>query len=290
MTLKLKDATVAIFGLGLMGGSLGLALAGKCARRIGVVRDVEMVEQAEKSGAVDEVVDMEEAFPIADIVVLAVPVRDIAFWVPHAAARMREGALLTDLGSTKGEIVAAMDGISGNLRAVGGHPMCGKETGGLANADASLFCEARYVLTETARSDESAIDLARQLALAVGAVPVLLDAERHDRAVGAASHLPYVMAQCLVHAFMDAERAEPYVAELAASGFRDTTRVAAGDVTMWHDILLTNADSVRDAMGRLDRQMQQLRSLLEDDPAKLRGWLAAGQRRRQAFAPPAPSD
>jgi prephenate dehydrogenase len=280
--VQLREATVAIHGLGLMGGSLGLALQGKCARRIGVVRDADMVSAAEASGAVDEVTDMAVAFPAADIVVLALPVREIARMVPHVAAHMSPDALLTDLGSTKAAIVARMDTLRGGVQAVGGHPMCGREVGGLANADGSLYRGARYVLCPSSQSDEGAVDLARQLVLAVGATPVMLDATRHDRAAAVASHVPYSIAQSLVHALDDAEQAEPYAAELAATGFRDTTRIAAGDVTMWLDILCTNADAVADGLEGVERAIARLRDLLATgDEAALATWLTRGAERRR---------
>lgn len=282
--MKLADATVAIFGLGLMGGSLGLALKGKCACRIGVVRDGDLAAAAERSGVVDEVTDMSVAFPAADIVVLALPVRDIVWWVPHAAVRMRDGALLTDLGSTKSVIVAEMDQLRTSVRAVGGHPMCGREVGGLANADGSLFAGARYVLTPSKRSDEFAVDLARQLVLATGSTPVMLDAVRHDRAAAAASHVPYGIAQALVHALLEVEREEPYASELVASGFRDTTRVAAGDSTMWIDILRTNGPAVVEGLRRVETSIARLRALtIDGGDEDLRAWLERGRRRRIAL-------
>lgn len=284
--MKLADATVAIFGLGLMGGSLGLALEGKCARRVGVVRDPDMGAAAERSGAVDEVTDMSVAFPAADIVVLAVPVRDIVWWVPHAGVRMRDGALLTDLGSTKSAIVAEMDKLRGGVHGVGGHPMCGREVGGLANADAALFAGARYVLTPSRKSDEHTVDLARQLVLATGATPVMLDAARHDRAAAAASHVPYGVAQALVHALEEVERDEPYATELAATGFRDTTRIAAGDPTMWIDILRTNGPAVVEGLRRVETGIARLRALTTDGSDEdLRAWLEQGRRRRAALTP-----
>src|SRR5207237_5874270 len=148
--MQLSEAVVVVDALGLMGCSLALALRGKCRAVIGVARRPETRKLALQRGAVDLATShLPEAARQADIVVLATPVRQIIETIPQAASAMRPGALLMDLGSTKREIVAAMSRTAEGVLAVGGHPMCGKEAGGLENADADLFRGAKFVLMPT---------------------------------------------------------------------------------------------------------------------------------------------
>src|SRR5262245_50686666 len=150
--MRLSDATVTIVGLGLMGGSLALALRGKCPRLVGVARRPETVRLAIETGVVDAGCDLRPAVQEADIVVLATPVRHIISVIPQAARDMRPGTLLMDVGSTKAKVVEAMGNIPINVAAVGSHPMCGKEVDGLENADGSIFTGATFVLTPTTRT------------------------------------------------------------------------------------------------------------------------------------------
>src|SRR5215210_3390288 len=165
---ELGTSTVAIVGLGLMGGSLALALKDKCARLVGVARRSEVADFAVANGGVDTATcDMQAAVKEADIIVLATPLRHILSTIPLAGACMRPGALMLDLGSTKAEVVQAMGKIPGGVSAIGGHPMCGKEVGGLESADGSIFKGAVFVLTPTVRSTAHAMCLANQMVEAV---------------------------------------------------------------------------------------------------------------------------
>ncbi len=283
--MRLNEAKVAIVGLGLMGGSLALALGnGLCKARIGVARKQETADQATHTGVVDRATtDLQDGVREADIVVLAMPVRAILSSIQEVGTYMRTGALLMDLGSTKAEIVSRMDRLPEHVEAAGGHPMCGKETGGLEQADASLFRGAVFALTPTARTTHNAISLAQEMVEAIGARPLILDAERHDRAVACTSHLPYLLAASLTHVEAEAEEQDPVVGMLAASGFRDTTRLTASEVPMMLDILLTNRQAIEQALGSFERQIARARSLL-DDPAALEQWMKEAQcKRREMF-------
>jgi prephenate dehydrogenase len=278
--MRLSEATVAIYGLGLMGGSLALALRGKCRHVVGVVRRPEAARKAVDTGVVEEATcDLAGAAAHADIVVLATPVRDIIATIPLAAAAMGPGALLMDLGSTKREVVAAMDSTPREILAVGGHPMCGKEAGGLNSADGTLFQGATFVLTLTARTTDEALALATEMAEAAGACPLVLDAERHDRAVAVVSHLPYLLAAALVHAEAQSHLQDPVVQAVAASGFRDTTRLASSQVDMMLDILLTNGDAVAHALDLFEASVAEVRAALRD-PQVLRRWMQDAQAER----------
>lgn len=278
--MRLNEATIAISGLGLMGGSLGMALRGKCRQVVGVARRAEVREQAQRLGATDiATCDLKEAAAYADIVVLATPVRHIIESISVAAETMRTGTLLIDVGSTKRQIVGAMNLLPEQLLAVGGHPMCGKETGGIEGADSELFSGARFVLTPTLRTTEEALRVASELAEAVGARPLVLDAERHDRAVAMVSHLPYLLSASLIRTEEKASAQDEVASLLAAGGFRDTTRLAVSQVDMMLDILMTNRDAVEAALDTLEQQLASVKEILAQ-PDALRSWMVQAQSRK----------
>ncbi|MCL5995754.1 MAG: prephenate dehydrogenase/arogenate dehydrogenase family protein [Chloroflexi bacterium] len=269
-----------------MGASLALALRGKVAHITGVARREETAREAVARGVVEvATTDFAAGVADADVIVLAAPVRTIITQLCTQQATFKPGAVITDLGSTKTEIVRAMDALPEHLCAVGSHPMCGKEVTGLDAADAGLYRGKRWILTRTARSDERSFGLVRQIAEAAGAVTLELDPARHDMLVAFASHLPYALAVSLVTATDMASSNDAAVWQVTASGFRDTSRVAASDVTMMLDILLTNTDAVANAIRDFQFALDQMTALLErKDEEGLRAYLAAAAQARKSHA------
>lgn len=281
----LKDKTVCIVGLGLMGGSLGLALHGKCHRVLGVARRPETVELAVSMGAVDEAAaEMSTLLPRADIAVLATPVRTILALIPRVAQLMRPGTLLTDLGSTKTEIVAAMSVVRGDIDVIGGHPLCGREVSGLEAARSDLYQNKVFVLTPLDRTSPVAVALAQALVVSIGARPIAIQADRHDRLVAAVSHLPYLQSAALATVAGAQAAADSLTWELAATGFRDTSRLAASDVDMMLDIAMTNRANVaalaRQAASWLNTMADALESSGDD---ALRSRLESARRHILAY-------
>jgi len=270
----LKDAQVTIVGLGLMGGSLAGALKkrGSCREVWGVARREETIKEAMRRGFINVgTCDLAEGVEQADLIVLATPVRTILELIPQVGSLAPAGCLLMDLGSTKARIVEAMKALPLYLQAIGGHPLCGKEASGIEAAEADLYEGATFVLTPLRRTSPEALALAQELVKAVGAQPLLMDAERHDRLVAAVSHLPYLLSVGLVAAAEEVAAEDELVWELAASGFRDTSRLAASDVTMMLDILLTNRQAVGETLSRFARQLDAIAHLLEaNDEERLR--------------------
>jgi prephenate dehydrogenase len=281
------EAEIAVVGLGLMGGSLAAALRGghdhprRCRRVVGIARRTDTLPLA--ASLTDEATLDLRAVAQADAVVLAVPPRAIIRLLPQVAALMRPGALLTDLGSTKTTIIEVMSTLRDDILVAGGHPMCGKEAGGLAAADPRLYENAPFVLCPVPGRAATAVARAAGLARVLDARPRVLDAARHDRLVAAISHVPYTTAVALVVAAESLAASEgDTLWELAAGGFRDTTRVAAGELDMWVDILLTNQPAVLAHLDRLDAILQHVRrAIAADDVATLRAVLAAAQTRRR---------
>jgi prephenate dehydrogenase len=284
-----------VVGLGLMGGSFALALRqaareGPASQRhalpahiVAVGRNPATLAAAQAAGAIDAWThDLAEGVAEAEVVILATPVRTTLRLLPEVGQHARAGALVMDLGSSKVEICAAMAALPERLEPVGGHPMCGKEVAGFAAAEATLFQGRPFVICPLPRTSPAALDRALTLARATGARPLVLDPADHDRAVAAISHLPYAAAVALVNAV--AAQGEELPWALASSGFRDTTRVAASDVDMMLDILLTNRAAILDWLQLFTDQVADLRAALaEEDENRLRALLAAARQRRAAL-------
>lgn len=246
--MRLADATVAIVGVGLLGGSLGLALEGRCAHRVGVVGTGD--DGAAALRAVDEVRTLEAAVAEADIVVLATPVRSIVELVPRVALLARPGTLVTDVGSTKTQVVAAMSRAARerpDVAFAGGHPMRGGVQSGVEHASADLFEDGVWLLCPIAAAGADGIGRAGEVARAAGAQPMVLPCEEHDEAMALVSHLPHVVASALAERLDARPQARPF----AGAGWQRVTAGAAGDEVMWRDILATNAGPIADELDAL---------------------------------------
>jgi prephenate dehydrogenase len=256
---------MAIVGVGLIGGSLGLAAAQARLVEgvIGVSRSAANREVALRRGLVDEATDdLGHALRGADLVVLATPVGAIARLLPEVARRLPAGALVTDVGSVKGPIAAAGDGALPDGGFVAGHPIAGKERSGPEAADAGLFAGAPCILTPTARTRADALARIASLWRGVRGVVLQLDPAWHDELFASVSHLPHLVAFALMDAVLAMER-EGQRLRFSGGGLRDFTRVAGSDPAMWRDIFLMNRDLVlksltqyRDALDRFETAMR----------------------------------
>ncbi len=286
---RLKDCRIAIVGVGLMGGSLGLDLGGQCAERVGVARRPSTLAAAQAQGMIDRSADFDTAVEDCDFIILATPPRTILTQLRALAQKPARGSVrkvVLDLGSTKTDIVAAMGGLPAHFDPVGGHPMCGKEVSGVAAAEAGLYRGHTFILSPLPRTSAAALSLAQELVARVGAKPLLLTAERQDALVAQISHLPYVAAVALMRTAQAA--GDDQIWEVAASGFRDTSRLAASDLTMMLDILLTNREAVLRALASYRAECEHLTQLMEaGDEADLRAALSPAQAKRsELFQPP----
>lgn len=283
----LPECVITVVGLGLMGGSLAGALRGHCDEVIGVDCDAQVVDEALARGFVDRAgVDLEQAVRAADVVVLATPVRTIIALVEAVGPWLKPGALLMDVGSTKARILDAMATLPAQVQALGGHPMCGKEISGIGAADPDLFRQRTFILSPLERTSEAALELGTQLVHAVGATPLVVDAERQDYLVGTLSHLPYLLACALVSTADATTSSDPLVWQIVAGGFRDTSRVAGSDVSMMVDILMTNRAEVVNAARICETHLGRLRSLIEaGDERRLRAALEYIRETRKEMYP-----
>jgi prephenate dehydrogenase len=287
MTKRLSDCSVTVVGLGLMGASLCMDLKtqGLCRDVRGVARRTQTVLDAFFAGVVDLATnDLQTGILGADIVILSTPVRTIVATLEEIGPRLWPGTLVMDMGSTKADICTAMEALPPGVQPVGGHPMCGKETAGFEAAECGLYRNAPWVLSPLPRTDPQALDLAAELASAVGARPVVIEPQRHDRLVAGISHLPFLVASALTAAVAKVGTTDPLVWELAAGGFRDTSRVAASDTQMFLDILLTNRAAVLQQIDAFAGELQDLRALLAaEDEGALRARLTSTQRQRAGW-------
>jgi prephenate dehydrogenase len=265
-----------------MGGSLGLDLRGRCVERVGVARNPATLAFAQAQGMIDRSADFDAAVDGCDLIVLATPPRTILTQLSALAQRPASGPtpkVLIDLGSTKTDIVEAMQTLPAYFDPVGGHPMCGKEVSGVAAAEAGLYQGQTFILTPLARTTMAALCLAHELATTIGAKPLVLTPAHQDALVAQISHLPYVAAVALMRAAQAA--GDDQVWDVAASGFRDTSRLAASDLTMMLDILLTNRAAVLSALDGYRAQFELLTRLIEQgDPEALRAALVPAQAKR----------
>jgi prephenate dehydrogenase len=260
---------IAIAGLGLIGGSWGLALKkhGFEGRRVGCDRP-EVVARALAAGAIDESAeDLAAAVRGAELVILATPVGAIIEWLPRLKAAVSPRALITDVGSTKRLICErALEVLGDEPLFLGGHPLAGKERSGFENAEAGLFEDTRYALTPLTPdhlADERVKAFSRLLE-ALGARPFVTDPRSHDRAVAFLSHLPQLMASGLASLVAEESAGDFLPLELAASGFRDVTRLAESPYSLWRDICLTNGENIRRAVELLIEKLETMKLHLSD--------------------------
>lgn len=266
----LAEARVAVAGLGLMGGSLALALRGKCQAVIGVDNDPDVIRQAAGMKLAATLGNVDAGLlEGADLVVLAAPISGILDLLARLPDLHHGKAVVVDLASTKSEIVQAMERLPGRFDPMGGHPMCGKEKGSLAYSEAGLYAGAPFALVPLNRTSGRARRLVSQMVQAVGASPLWMAAATHDWMVAATSHLPFLVANVL------AAMTPPEAAPLAGPGFRSTTRVGETDAGMMTEIMRSNRDNIllalagyRSALGRLEAMLscgdwEQLRRSFE---------------------------
>jgi prephenate dehydrogenase len=277
--------TVSIIGLGLMGGSLGLAL-----KRRGDVsvqafaRRAETRRAAQAAGAADGIhATAEAAVDGADIVVVCVPVLTSAPLTERFRGALKPGAVITDVGSTKRRVMDAMRAVLQGTDAVfvGSHPIAGSERTGFDAASVDLYTGATVVVTPDDGGPPDTVAAVCGLWESVGARVERMTAARHDRLLARTSHLPHLAAAGLVEAMLGG--GEETAAALCGSGFRDTTRIAAGDPGMWHDIVTSNADEIAAALDGYAGILAGLRRAIADGRFDaVREFLAAAQRTRRA--------
>ena len=277
-----------VIGVGLIGGSLALALrrAGYCGQIVGAGRQAEHLVRAVELGVIDGYdLDISRAVAGADMVVLAVPMGAMAGVLTAIRDHLAPDAVVTDVGSAKAAVIAAAQQAWDTLPAgfVPGHPIAGTENSGVEAAFPELFQGRRVVLTPTSASSPQAVAAVRAMWEAAGATVEDMDADSHDRVLAATSHLPHVAAFALVHSLSRLDT-ETDVLRYAAGGFRDLTRIAGSDPVMWRDICLTNGPAILESLDRFRAELDELaRAIAAGDGPRIETVFREAKRTRDAF-------
>ncbi len=279
---------ISIIGVGLLGGSIGLAvrqhrLASEVA---GYVRRPASLKDCERAAAVDyATTDLLAAVSNADLIILGTPLAQMSALAKQFLPALKRGAIVTDVGSVKTEIVSELETIlkKSGAHFVGGHPMAGGEKNGVLAARKDLFANAVCVLTPTKKSNANAVKKLEHFWKTLGARILKMTPVQHDLLVSRSSHLPHTIAATLASLVLNPAATEMQSA-LCATGFRDTTRVASGSPEMWRDIALANRPQLRAALDEFVRELQRVQAILRGGkPEEIETFFTTAKKRRDAW-------
>lgn len=282
---------ITLVGVGLLGGSLGLALKrrGLAGSVFGYVRRPSSVRECEQTGAVDRAtLDFAEAVRDASLVVFCTPLAQMRPLGRQLGSCLKRGAVVTDVGSVKATVVRDLERVVGKAGGhfVGSHPMAGSEKTGVRAATPELFIDAACVITPTRQSAPGAVRQVEQLWRSVGGRPLHMSPAVHDELVGRSSHLPHIVAAELANLVLNPVHPKEQ-ATLCATGFRDMTRIACSSVEMWRDIALGNRRCLCRALKQFIADLEQLqRALRTQNEQAISAFLQSAQERRAAWSPP----
>ena len=271
--LSLRDKTIGIIGLGLMGGSLAMSLKGKCAQIIGFDSHLPTLELALSKKIIDQSGRFTLSAPDAqaqvsgattetkhiDLLLIATPVSTIIDILQQLPSFIKSPCIIMDLGSTKRDIVQAMSALPENFDPIGGHPVCGKEKLGLENADANLYQDAPFVITQLERTTQRAKFAVQQIISLIGANIIEMTVEEHDRVFAFTSHMPFLLSSALAHS--TPQEFSPFI----GSGFRSTSRIAGTPPHMMMDILKSNRENVLQAIQSFRISLVEIESALQEE-------------------------
>jgi prephenate dehydrogenase len=271
--------TIVIVGVGLIGGSIGMA-----ARKnrladtvVGIGPREDELKQAVALKAIDDYATddrkIKKTVEGADLVVLAAPVGRLETAARDLASSISESAVVTDVGSVKGPLVRRLEALffpdpSSRSRFVGGHPIAGRETSGVEAASADLFAGALCILTPTDRTDPKAVETVKQFWEAIGSRTVSMDPEAHDRILSVVSHLPHLVAYALVNTVLEIQSKNGDLLSYSGGGFRDFTRIAASSPEMWRDICLFNRENLLAVIEAYEKSLDRLKRLMVEGNAE----------------------
>jgi prephenate dehydrogenase len=279
---------VTVIGVGLLGGSLGMALrkGGLAGEVHGYVRRGSSVAECLQAGALDQATtDLAAAVQGAELIVFCTPLAQMEALAATAAGKVQKGALVTDVGSVKGQLVRQLEPIFSAQGAsfVGSHPMAGSEKMGVSAARADLFVNAACVVTPTSASPQEKIEETEFLWRQIGGRVMRMSPELHDELVARSSHLPHLLAANLAAYVLGQGNAEQ--AKLCANGFRDSTRIASGSPEMWRDIVVMNRGNVKAALGQFSAGLREFEKLLDkNDPAAVEEFFQRAKDQRDGWA------
>jgi prephenate dehydrogenase len=263
---------ITLVGVGLLGGSIGMAARQRrlASRVVGYVRRPASVQECEAAGACDKAeLDIEAAVRGADLIVFCTPLAQMRELAERMRPAVKRDAVVTDVGSVKGSVVAELEPVFAELGAqfIGSHPMAGAEKTGVGAASADLFQKAVCVVTPTPNSNADAVQRVEEFWHNIGGLPIRMTPEMHDDLVSRSSHLPHVVASELANYVLSPVHPKEQ-SLLCANGFRDTTRIAAGSPEMWRDICLSNRVNLARVLGVFIEDLQEFRIALDHGDTK----------------------
>ena len=275
---------IAIVGMGLIGGSVGMAVR-KCSlfTVTGIARRKESIEKAVEIGAIDNgTIDMKQGVKGADFLIMAVPVGVTCKLIKQILPHLESGCIITDVGSTKREIVETVDTfLPRDNFFVGSHPLAGSEKTGIEAAKDSLFKNATCILTPGTKSSSNSVNSVKTLWEAIGMKVIIMKPEEHDHLLALTSHLPHLAAAAMVNLIADKDKD---IIPVIASGFNDTTRIASSSPTLWRDICLSNKTELASALRAFRELLKNIEdSIRNEDTPPLMGLLEKGKRIRDAL-------
>lgn len=279
---------IGIIGMGLMGGSLALAIRkGQLAQRVlGYARREATLVEAEKFGLGDALtLDFKEAADGADLIFLCTPLSQMRTLTEEMQPYLKRGAIVTDVGSVKATVMQELEPIvrAANAHFIGSHPMAGSEKTGLSAAQPDLFRHAVCLVTPGPHSSTEAVGAVQNFWSAVGGYPIRMTAELHDDLVSRSSHLPHVVAAELANYVLSPAHPKEQ-ALVCANGFRDTTRIAAGSAEMWRDIALANRKNLGRVLGVFIEDLQEFQLALErEDATAVEEFFTKARQRREEW-------
>jgi len=268
--MKHSFKKISIIGLGLIGGSIGLAINryDKNIKRIGLAKSNKTLEKAISRGLVDEVTDkLDEVVCDTDLVVLATPLSSFKNIVKEILPFLKDNCIITDTGSTKSQVIdEIIEILPKNIHFIPGHPIAGTEMSGPEAGFTELFDNRWCILTPTKESKHEILEKVKNFWENLGAMVEIMDAEHHDKVLAITSHIPHLIAYNIVGTAYDlANVTEKEVVKYSAGGFRDFTRIAASDPTMWRDIFIYNRDAVLEMLKFFSDDLDNLRNAIENN-------------------------
>lgn len=281
------NITIAVIGLGLIGGSLAKAFREKLEIKNISAFDPNpaFVSQALNEGVISSgCSELDENIFYADIIFVCTPVSKAAQYIDILAGRVKTGCIITDVGSTKESIIKHVDGLPSPPCFIGGHPMSGGEKSGYPASIPHLFENAYYILTPSKSSSDSSMKLLSGLISGIGGLPVVIEAGEHDRVTAAISHVPHIIASALVNLVRECDSPEKTMQMLAAGGFKDITRIASSSPDMWENIVLKNKQHIEEILDRYLDILKRFRSsMLLDDSMDIYGFFESAKTYRDSF-------
>lgn len=265
MDIKKDIQKISFIGLGLIGGSIAKTIRRVCPqiRLSAVSGHLSTITQAYEAGVIENNTMLRlEQIADADYIFLCTPVQQNLGYLEQLKDLVAPHTMITDVGSVKGDIHCAVAALGLEDHFIGGHPMAGSEKTGFAAATAYLLENAYYVITPTSKTTQDQIGRFRSLVTALGAIPLVLDADSHDFATASISHLPHILAYSLVHLVQEIDDPQETMKTIAAGGFRDMTRIAASSPVMWQEICLSNKDQLLHLMDLYSDQLAGIRSVI----------------------------